>query len=71
MTARRLSSKIGAEERRPQAAGRSGITVKRNYQAEMEAEIEIEPFTIYMNAEAIRLSGNDIKALQGFVDFEE
>ena len=40
LTARRLSSKIGAEERRPQAAGRSGITVKRNYQAEMEAEIE-------------------------------
>ena len=39
--------------------------------SEMEAEIEIEPFTIYMSAEAIRLSGNDIKALQGFIDFEE
>lgn len=39
--------------------------------SEMEAEIEIEPFAIYMSAEAIRLSGNDIKALQGFIDFEE
>lgn len=39
--------------------------------SEMEADIDIEPFTIYMNAEAIRLSGNDIKALQGFIDFEE
>ena len=39
--------------------------------SEMEAEIEIEPFTIYMSAETIRLPGNDIKALQGFVDFEE
>jgi hypothetical protein len=38
---------------------------------EMEAEIEIEPFTIYMSVEAIRLPGNDIKALQGFIDFEE
>lgn len=39
--------------------------------SEMEAEIEIEPFTIYMSVEAIRLPGNDIKALQGFIDFEE
>ena len=39
--------------------------------SEMEAEIEIEPFVIYMSVEAIRLSGNDIKALQGFIDFEE
>lgn len=38
--------------------------------ADLDRDLVIEPFTIYMNQENIRLSGNDIKALTGFINFE-
>lgn len=39
--------------------------------ADLEPFLEkVEPFTIYMDQENIRISGNDIKALSGFVNFE-
>lgn len=38
--------------------------------SEMEPAIKTEPFTIYMDQENLRISGNDIKALTGLINFE-
>lgn len=38
--------------------------------SEMETEVEITPFTIYMDEENIKIAGNDVKALKGIIEFE-
>lgn len=38
--------------------------------SEMETEVEIIPFTIYMDEENIKIAGNDVKALKGIIEFE-
>lgn len=38
---------------------------------DMETDLEFEPFTISISRESIKMAGNDIKALMGFVEFEE
>lgn len=37
----------------------------------MEQDIDVEPFSISVSQEDIKMAGNDIKALQGFITFEE
>lgn len=37
---------------------------------EMETELSFDPVTIYTEMENIKIAGNDIKALNGFVNFE-
>lgn len=39
--------------------------------ADMDTALEIEPIVIHISMENIKMSGNDIKALNGFVNFEE
>lgn len=37
----------------------------------MEQDIDVEPFSISVSQEDIKMAGNDIKALQGFITFED
>ena len=59
-----------AELEKERLAELDGFIKELKELSEMEQEIDVEPITIYVDQENIKMAGKDIKALKGFITFE-
>lgn len=59
------------EDKKEKLAQLDGFEKELKALSELETELDFEPFAVYANSEQnIKIAGNDIKALIGFVNFE-
>lgn len=58
------------EDKKEKLAQLDGFEKELKALSELETELDFEPVTFYADSENIKIAGNDIKALIGFVNFE-
>ena len=58
------------EDKKEKLAQLDGFEKELKALSELETELDFEPITFYADNENIKIAGNDIKALIGFVNFE-